>query len=180
MDTVGRDRQVTRALQLVFTNTLVTYGHTSSTGSVGPAGYRLNLLFRHIEDRAHNMVCLPPSMFDEANQIQRVQGAHKPRLHVHLPLFLVRTAALASVQRQLTPLALDDLRERVVPVIYVDHAARFKIPAEENARVREFPYGQPLRRWVVTRCRKETLRLKKRGNDAGARSRVEHLRQQSQ
>lgn len=126
------------------------------------------------------MVRLPPGVFDEANQVQGVQRPHKPRLHVHLPLFLVRTAAPASVPRQVSPLAFDGLRERVVPVVDVDHAARFEVPAEEDARVRKFPYGQPLRRSVNTRRRKETLGLKKSGNDAGARSRVEHLRQQSQ
>ncbi len=125
------------------------------------------------------MVRLPPGVFNEANQVQRVQRAHKPRLHVHLPLFLVPTAALVSVPRQVTPLALDGLRERVVPVVHVDHAARFEVPAEEDARVRKFPYGQPLWHCVIKRRRKEILRLKESGNDTGARGRVEHLRQQS-
>ena len=100
-----------------------------------------DFLFWHIEDRSHNMVCLPPGMFDKADQVQRVQRAHKARLHVHLPLFLVRTAALASVPSQVTPLALDGLRERVVPVVHVDHAPRFEVTAEEDACVRKLPYG---------------------------------------
>ena len=62
------------------------------------------------------MVRLPSSVLDEPDEVQRVQCAHEPRLHVHLPLFIVRrlTVGLAPVTGQVTPLALDDLRERLV------------------------------------------------------------------
>ena len=76
--------------------------------------------------------------------------------------------------------ALDSLRERVIPVIHIDHAARLKVPAEEDTRIRKFPHGQLLWHCVITRRWMETLGLKKSGNDAGTRSGVEHMHQQSQ
>jgi len=70
------------------------------------------ILFRHIVHRPHNMFRLPSGMLDKPNKVQRVQGAHEPRLHMHLPLFLLAVPlSLISSWCQVTPLGLDDLRE---------------------------------------------------------------------
>ena len=95
-------------------------------------------------------------MLDKSNIVQRVQRAHEPRLHVHLPLLLLVhvtvALALAPISRsQVTSLALNDLRKRLVPVVHVYHAPRLEIPPEQDTLVWEFPYGQALSRRVIVR-----------------------------
>lgn len=137
---------------------------------------RMTILFGHIIHGPHNMFRFPPGMLDKPNMVQRMQGAHEPRLHMHLPLFLL-TVPLSLISRcQVTPLGLDYLRERLVPVVHIDHASRLEVSPEEDAHVRQFPYGQARRRRrVIARQRKESVRLEKRRNDGSARSGVEHL-----
>ena len=94
-------------------------------------------------------------MLDKPNIVQRVQRAHEPRLHVHLPLLLVHVTvalALAPISRsQVTSLALNDLRKRLVPVVHVYHAPRLEIPPEQDTLVWEFPYGKAPSRRVIVR-----------------------------
>lgn len=111
------------------------------------------------------MFRLSPGMLDKPNKVQRVQRAHEPRLHVHLPLFFIIrlvhvTVALSlslSGRNQMTTLALDNLRKRLLPIVHVDHPPCFEVSPVKDARVREFPYGQALlgRRVIIGRCRKE-------------------------
>ena len=90
------------------------------------------------------MFRLPPGMLDKPNKVQRVQRADEPRLHVHLPLFVIPlvhvTVALIG-GNQMTTLALDNLRKRLVPVVHVDHPPCLEVSPEKDARVRKFPYG---------------------------------------
>jgi len=106
-------------------------------------------LFWYVVHSPHDMFCLPPGVLDKPNKVQRMQRTHEPRLHVHLPLFLVLvplSTVLPTVGRrcEVTPLVLDDLRERLVPVVYVDHASRLEVSPEEDARVGQLPDGHAL------------------------------------
>ena len=126
-------------------------------------------------------------MLDKPKKVQRVQRADEPRLHVHPPLFILLvhvtvTLPPTTMASQATPLALDNLRKRLVPIVHVDHPSCFEVSPEKDARVWKFPYGQALGRWVIVRRGngKESVRLEKRRHDGGARSGIEHLWQSAQ
>jgi hypothetical protein len=141
------------------------------------------VLFWHIIHSPHDVFRLPPGVLDKPNKVQRVQRAYEPRLHVHPPHFFIflllfpATIVLTIVgRRKVTPLALDDLRERLVPVVHVDHPPRLEVAPEEDARVWQLPYGQALRRRVIVRRRKERVGLEKCRYDGGAGCGIKHLR----
>ena len=163
-----------RSLIIYNDSMLFFYSHVQEAQMV--------VLFWHIIYGSHNMFRLPPSMLDKPNKVQRVQCAHEPRLHMHLPFFFlvyVTVVALPSIssRSKVTPLVLDDLRERFVPIVHVDHPPCLEVAPEEDARVRKLPYGQALGHRVIAGQRKESVGLEKCRNDGGARSGIYHLLQ---
>ncbi len=122
-------------------------------------------LFWYVVHSSHDMFCLPPGVLDKPNKVQRMQRTHESRLDVHLPLFFLVPSSVVLFftiggRCEMTPLALDDLRERLVPVVYVDHAPRVEVSSEEDARVGQLPDGHALgHRRVILGRRKERVGL---------------------
>lgn len=124
----------------------------------------------HVENSPQDVICLPPSMLDEAEIIQFVQGTYESRLHFQPPLLFVffvfvrlfnwrfplssallgwRLSLTIGLLLQMRPLPLQRNLERFKPIIHIDHPPALRVPYKQDTGVGELPdFGN-----LVVSCR---------------------------